>query len=310
MKGLPNAGQTCYFNAALQCLVYCPNMTNYFLAGHETHDVNPKKKLAGALATAYASFSRLYWTQDAATAMDPSEVRAAFGKACRGFAPNQQHDAHEALVAILDKLHDGLSKLKPGDLAVTLRPDVRVKPWTDSLKGACSVVSEVFRGQLETEVQAPGYASVSHDHFTCLSLAVTDATTLNQCLQRHMAPETVDDFKVDDRVLQASLTKRFTYLPRILIIHLKRFDGDGKIDRFIDYPAELNLEEFAVPECAHHYGLFGVCMHHGAANDGHYSAVCEVKGQWYVMDDDAATPLGNINDIIQRDAYVLLYKRL
>jgi ubiquitin C-terminal hydrolase len=141
-------------------------------------------------------------------------------------------------------------------------------------------------------------------------LAVTDATTLNQCLQRHMAPETVDGFKVDDRVLQASLTKRFTYLPRILIIHLKRFDGDGKIDRFIDYPAELNLEEYAVPECAHHYGLFGVCMHHGAANDGHYSAVCEVKGQWHVMDDESVTLLGNINDIIQRDAYVLLYKRL
>lgn len=312
MKGLPNAGQTCYLNAALQCLVYCPNITNYFLGNHEPDALNPKKKLASALATEYAAFVRAYWTIDPQIhTADPSAVRAAFVKACRGFAADQQHDAHEALVCLLDKLHDGLSKLKPGDLAVAATTTVRAKPWTDALKNTSSVVSEVFRGQIETTVTAPGYTSLAYDHFTCLSLAITNCSSLKQCLQHHMANESLDAYKVDDSTtVAASLQKRFTYLPRVLAVHLKRFDGDGKIGRFVDYPAELDLGEYTVPECPHHYALFGVCLHHGSAHDGHYSAMCEVHDTWYVMDDDSVMPLDDINNIIQKDAYVLLYKRL
>lgn len=311
MKGLRNAGQTCYLNAALQCLVYCPNITNYFLGGHEPGALNPKKKLASALASEYAAFVRAYWTFDSQSMPDPAAVHAAFIKACRGFASDQQHDAHEALVCLLDKLHDGLSKLKPGDLGVTVTTAVRAKPWTDSLKNVSSVISEVFRGQMETHVTAPGYTSVAHDHFTCLSLAITDCSSLKQCLQHHMADETLDTYKVDDATtVAATLQKRFTYLPRVLVVHLKRFDGDGKIDKFIDYPAELDLGEYALPESQHHYALFAVCLHHGAAHDGHYSAMCEVHDQWYVMDDETVAPLGDINHIIQKDAYMLLYKRL
>ena len=32
MKGFPNFGNTCYFNSALQCLLYVPQLTNYFLS--------------------------------------------------------------------------------------------------------------------------------------------------------------------------------------------------------------------------------------------------------------------------------------
>ena len=309
MKGLPNAGQTCYFNAAVQCLVYSPNMTNYFLAGCATADLNAKKKGSSTLAGAYAAFVHDYWTAEGAEA-DASDVFAAFTKACKGFAPDQQHDAHEAMMSLLDKLHDGLSKLKPGELAVADRPEVRRKPWLDGLKGACSVVSEVFRGQVEAEIVAPGYTSVSHDHFTCLSLAVNDAASLSQCLQRHMAPERLTDFKVDGNVIEATMTKRFTYLPRVLVVHLKRFDGSDKIDRFIDYQSELDLGPFATPECQRYYQLFAVCLHRGTTDDGHYCAMCEVKGRWYLLDDDAVAPMSNVNDIIQKDAYMLLYKRL
>lgn len=309
MKGLPNAGQTCYFNAAVQCLAYCPNLTNYMLAGCAATDVNAKRKGASAVAAAFAAFVKEYWTVEG-DGPDPSDLFAVFAKACK-FKTNTQHDAHEALVCLLDKLHEGLSRLKPGDLSVALRPEVCRKPWVDSLKSECSVVSEVFRGQLETQIQAPGYTSVSYDHFTCLSLAVGDSTSLALCLQRHMAPEAVLDFKVDDQtVVEASLAKRFAYLPRVLVVQLKRFDGRAKIDRFVDYPAELDLSAYAAPQCQHHYQLFAVCMHRGTMDDGHYAVLGEVKGKWFAMDDETVTPVTDINRIIDRDAYMLLYKRL
>lgn len=311
MKGLANKGHTCYFNAALQCLAYCPNMSNYFLSGRAAEDANPKLKGASALAAAYADFVRDYWTVEGAAA-DPSAVYAAFVKACRGFTPSRQHDAHEAMVCLLDKLHDGLSRFKPGDVSAVFAKsmtDTGRKAWRDRLRGAASVVSEVFTGQIEAHVQGDGYSSVTYDHFTCLSLAVSGAS-LAACMQRHMASEPLSDFKVDGNATAVQLSKRFTYLPRILVIHLKRFDGSDKIDKFIDYPAELDLGAFACPGCEHHYQLFAVCLHRGTADDGHYTTCGEVKGRWYAMDDEAVAHMPNINDIIQRDAYVLLYKRL
>jgi ubiquitin C-terminal hydrolase len=158
-------------------------------------------------------------------------------------------------------------------------------------------------------VEGSGYSSVTHEHFTSLSLAITDSTSLAQCLQRHLACEDLTDFRIDGKVVPASLTKRFTYLPRILIIHLKRFDDTDKLDKFIDYSSELDLGAFSVV-ADHHYQLFGVCLHRGDMEQGHYVACCEVKGHWYYMDDDSVAKMTNINDIIQRDAYVLLYKRL
>lgn len=311
MKGLPNAGLTCYFNATLQCLAYCPNMTNYILAGGIERDLNVKRKGASGVASAYAAFVRDYWTREGVQNADPAPVYAAFMKACRGFPASAQHDAHEALVCLLDKVHEGASRLKPGALAVAERPEVKREPWVDGLKGSTSVVSEVFRGQLETEVTADGYASLTHDHFTCLSLAINGLTSLGQAIQRHMGPERVTEFRVGDAVVNATLRKRFTYLPRILVVHFKRFDdGADKLDKFIDYATELDLGEFAAAGCAHHYQLFAVCLHHGTATDGHYTACCEVHGRWAVMDDESVTPLQDINHIIQRDAYVLLYKRL
>lgn len=312
MRGLTNLGETCYFNAALQCLLYCPNMTNYFLAGVPTTDVCTKRKGASTLATLLAEFACVYWTSTSTQApLDTTELYAAFCKTSKGFGPNLQHDAHEAILCLLDKVHEGLSRLKPpANQGVCHRPEVQQTAWRDSLKNSCSVVSEVFRGQMEMCIQAKGYTRVTHDHFTCMSVAVNDCASLVQCFQQFMAPEHLGDFKVDDQVIDASISKKFTYLPRILIVHLKRFDKHDKIDKFVDYPSELDLGMYVVPGCDHHYQLFGVCLHRGATDKGHYTACCEVNGRWHLIDDDTVGVMENINDIIQRDAYVLFYKRL
>lgn len=315
MKGFRNLGLTCYFSAALQCLAYCPNLANYFLSGMAAGDLNPAQKGGSALAQALSELVCVYWTQGAVgDVVDVDPVYRAFTRSCRAFCVKQQHDCHEALVFLLDKLHAGLSKMKPVNAVATL-PGVQSKAWSGAWKGASSVVTEVFCGQVETRVVAGDYTSVSHDHFTCLSLAVDSSASLMQCFHRHMTPEVLTDFKVEGRETDARVQKRFTHLPRILVVHLKRFDTQKidrfvKIDRFIDYPTELNLDPFAARGSPHHYQLFAVCLHRGTAADGHYVVCGEVKGRWYTMDDEVVADLKNINDIIQRDAYILLYKRL
>ena len=300
---MTNYGNTCYFNAAVQCLVYVPNMSNYFLQHAEVGDLNGRRKGARGLAAAYAEFVRAYWTTGApADPADASDLYRAFMTACRGFPQDCEHDAHEALLCVLDKLHDGLSRMKPGDCGVSRHPRVCAEAWTAGLKGETSVVSEVFRGQIEQCVT--GVPGVSHDHFTCLSLGVHDSSCLAACMHKFMAPEMLED--------GTGICRRFTYLPRVLAVHFKRFDGSGqKIDKFVDYPFELDLSAYvAGEEVEHHYQLFSVCLHRGTADSGHYVTCGEVKGNWFTCDDSNATPLRDINDVIQRDAYVLLYRRL
>jgi ubiquitin C-terminal hydrolase len=149
--------------------------------------------------------------------------------------------------------------------------------------------------------------SVTYDHFTSLSLAVNDAGSLATCMHKYMADEVLTDISSGGR-----LTRRFTYLPRVLIVHLKRFDAYGsKIDKFVDYPFELSLGQYVSrPEVEHNYQLFAVCLHHGSSHDGHYTACCEVQGTWFMCDDASVTPLEHIDNVIQRDAYVLMYRRL
>lgn len=310
MKGLCNAGLTCYFNAALQFLGYCPNLTNYFLSGAEA-GCTTRSKLACAVAAEYADFVRAYWAKEGGHPMDPSPLRAAFVRACKQFKPGAQHDAHEAVECLLQKLHEALSHMKPGAASVTMCPGVDKGAWVAHLANKASVVSEVLVGQVRVSVEGKGYSCVTHDHFTCLTLAINAATSLTQCIQRHMAPERLEDYRVDGALMPVDVSKNFTYLPRVLLVHLKRFDNNGaKIDKFINYPAELDLSEYTDPGCPPHFQLFAVCLHRGTATNGHYTACGEVKGNWFSMDDEAVTPMRDINDIIQRDAYMLAYKRL
>lgn len=311
MKGLPNLGDTCYFNAALQCLVFSPNTSNYMLRGCETSDVNNKRKLASALATSFADFTRQYWLNGAVgDVADASHVFAAFTKACKGFPPGQQHDAHEALVHLLDKMHEGLSRMKPGNLATMKVVQVNGPHWSSSLKHETSVFSEVFRGQVEHKVTSVGYDNITYDHFTTLSLPIHEASSLSACFTKFMEPEHLEGFEVDSVAVSATLTKVFTYLPRVLVVHLKRFTGQEKVDRFVDYPFELNLCPFSKAGIDASYELFAVCFHRGSSTHGHYTMCGEAMGHWFYIDDEVSKQMHDINHVIQRDAYILLYKRL
>ena len=93
-----------------------------------------------------------------------------------------------------------------------------------------------------------------------------------------------------------------THAPRVLAVHLARFDASGaKIDRFVNYTMDVDF-------AAKKYELFAVLLHSGSARDGHYASLVQHRGAWTFANDDACTAVTNINDVIQKDAYVLMYK--
>jgi Ubiquitin carboxyl-terminal hydrolase len=58
--GLVNLGNTCYISSGVQCVSHTPLLTDYFLSGAYTGDINPQNKMGagGELARVYAVLVR------------------------------------------------------------------------------------------------------------------------------------------------------------------------------------------------------------------------------------------------------------
>ncbi|PSN47889.1 Ubiquitin carboxyl-terminal hydrolase 15 [Blattella germanica] len=114
-------------------------------------------------------------------------------------------------------------------------------------------------------------------------------------------------------------TKKFDLwsLPRILIIHLKRFvynrQRREKVDTTVHYPVRgLDMSEYVIGENKRDavYDLIGVCNHYGGLGGGHYTAFCQNQNdhKWYLFDDNSVSEI-NEQSVVSSAAYVLFYMR-
>ena len=100
VKGLPNLGNTCYFNSALQCLLQVPVLTNYFLQV----DVP-----SSDFVSEYRRIVRQYWSDDTSV-IDPRRLLHLFVERYKQFEGHDQQDAQEVIMCMLDLFDQGLIK--------------------------------------------------------------------------------------------------------------------------------------------------------------------------------------------------------
>ena len=99
--GLSNLGNTCYMNAALQCLSNTPALTNYFL---DCPDLVPRD-LKPNLGLAYRNLLVDLWCNTHCGYVEPSGVLHAIKSVFPAFRGFQQHDSQEFLRCMMDQLH-------------------------------------------------------------------------------------------------------------------------------------------------------------------------------------------------------------
>jgi len=102
-------------------------------------------------------------------------------------------------------------------------------------------------------------------------------------------------------------------LPKVLILHLKRFiflkERRDKIDTFVDFPLKgLDMSNFVrgAQETPPVYDLFAVSNHYGTLGSGHYITYAQFKGQWYNFDDSRVTTMSE-SSVKSPAAYILCY---
>ncbi|XP_071178506.1 ubiquitin carboxyl-terminal hydrolase 32-like [Mytilus edulis] len=177
--GLNNLGNTCFMNAAVQCVSNTWPLTQYFIGGLYRFELNRSNPLGmrGHIAQRYGELVKDLWSGTSRT-LAPLRLRWTIGKYAPRFNGFQQHDSQELLSFLLDGLHEDLNRvhdkpyveLKDSDG----RPDdvVAEEAWENHLLRNQSIIVDLFHGQLKSQVkcQECGHTSVRFDPFNYLSL--------------------------------------------------------------------------------------------------------------------------------------------
>ena len=207
----------------------------------------------------------------------PMKLIAEIRKSLPGFhRPGAFEDAQEFLMVLLGNL--GCLNIKG-----TIRSVLRYK--------CCQRVrnkKEVFRG-----LQLP-----------IPELESSQEIGLGVCLDKYQEWEQLEKSMECTVCSKCSKVERqvlFTQLPKILIIHFVRFKQDGtKNSSFIRFPFKLLLRDAK-------YKLAGVVNHLGSSNSGHYTSFIEYENKWVLIDDEIVV-CSKREDVISKDAYILIYE--
>lgn len=163
------------------------------------------------------------------------------------------------------------------------------------------------------------------------SFSTSGGIPLSECIKLYMQQEKLskdDVWYCPQCKDHKEATKKFDLwsLPKVLIIHMKRFSYSrfwrDKIDTLIEFPIQdLDMSEYLLSANSSKadteptsgkflYDLVGISNHYGGLGGGHYAAYCKNMNttKWYHFDDSNVTPLLDAN-LVTKAAYVLFYMR-
>ncbi|CAB1346722.1 unnamed protein product [Coregonus sp. 'balchen'] len=220
LQGFSNLGNTCYMNAILQSLFSLPSRFAHLLAKKDISCPEVKKDLL-------------------------RRVKSAISSTAERFSGYMQNDAHEFLSQCLDQLKEDMEKVnkswksdsaawdEPPQQAAAVRPGEEADT---SRTYTCPVVVNMeFEVQHTITCKGCGEVVTKREQFNDLSI---DLPRRKKTIPLRSIQDSLDLFFRMEEIeyscekcsrKAATVTHKFSRLPRVLILHLKRYSFNAQL---------------------------------------------------------------------------------
>lgn len=332
LRGIYNAGATCYQNVVLQSFLHNPFLRNFYLSdGHQGTSCG-SHCLSCAMDDMFQYFYALENTNGYTAANILSGFWISEKKAFENLVTTKEQDAHEFFQFLAEELHE-----RNGD---------GKKPEIGSEHSCNCIIHQTFYGKMQTSTTCQNCKGTSNavQSFLDLSLGLDNLSqkrskklgqnkkslpplTLKDCLDEEYITSDKCEYRCHscDSPQQAKRLTSIKCLPNILSIQLKRFEykqgrGDraSKIDTTVRFPLKLNMlpytnrvrvrgnREDMELERSCTYDLLSVVVHVGEIDTGHYVSYCRAGEQWFKFNDHRVE-LASLSEVLSAQAYLLFY---
>ena len=310
--GMHNLGNSCFLNSIIQCLNHIAPLTQYFLEGKFSEEINRQNPLGsgGHVAIAYAALLKEVWSGNY-SALAPRLLKQTVASFAPQFRNSYQHDSQEFCQFLMDGIHEDCNRVTKKPYVEELEgfgmkdEKAAIETWRKHLLRHDSIIVDRCQGMHRSHLTCPscGRESIKFDVFSTISLPVVleekeDSTNktvirVEDCIEKFLEGEQLDEMNAwycqgcKKHVCALKVIALWS-VPDILILHLKRFQFENcsvsnnilrsKIDDKVTFPLDnLDLRKYVLGptdvDAPPIYNLFGVSEHVGVtANSGHYTA--------------------------------------
>lgn len=274
--GIKNKGNTCFFNASIQCFLSLPKIVRYFLE----NSFDPSRQ---PFCLAFQNF--IFEYKNNSKILDPSDFIGKIRGKIRLFDGKQQ-DAHSFLDGFISKLCDELDSCK----------DTR-----DS-----NIVKQALSISVEDKVkcQKCGFVSVVSSHPTMQYLTIRDSVqrSLNHYLENEERVDESSPWKCTECSAKTAcpIVHSIRSTSDYFIVYLNRFQSlVSKNNTQITIDQNININDIK-------YEAVGVACHSGVLDGGHYYAFCK-RDKWMEYNDSLVQPIERPEH--SSSAYMIFYSR-
>ena len=321
--GLANIGNTCYLNSCMQILSHTYELNDFL--NDKTYRNKMNKKPESLILHEWDELRTMMWNENCTIApwrFVKAIQRISGIKNNPFFTGYQQNDIQEFLLFIIDCFHTSLSR------EVNMNISGKEKNKKDKLATICyksmkqmykkeySEMINIFYGiQVNKFCNSNTNKNISQtpEPFSFLSLSIPNKQAdIYGCLDEYCNKNNIEYTDKSGNAMEVYVQSSFWSLPNVLIIHLKRWNVNGrKNNALVTTPlTDLNLEKYVVGynKKKYVYQLYGVCNHSGGAEGGHYTAsIYNANERWYEINDTQIKEI-TCDNVITSSAYVLFYR--
>ncbi len=319
---LPNLGNTCYINSIIQILLH-------------TYELNHILQNTPSLKNTMESVIVKHWKElhnktKVSRNISPNNLIYSIRKCINQFDNNYQQDASQFLIQLIDIFKIALSKpVKINISCKYINPENILyvecyKRIKELYSNEYSDLINIFNGMLITEIKDMNQTTISRmfDPYSILQLPTPNqpVSTIYHCLDLLWSPEKLTDYTITPEngpSIKNTVVSKTYYLwltPKILILNLKKYNTQNKLNTYIDIPLELNLTKYLYNGCTDNpiYTLYAVCNHTGNLNYGHYYSYIFINqiNKWVFFNDDSTPVVINDNQVSTKDAICVFYRKL